>query len=377
MDSFETNKSAFQNNAVFFIETVKIKPNPYQPRREFDEEKLRELAESIRMYGVLQPIVVTRKEVEKEDGGLATEYELIAGERRHRASQLAGIKEIPALIRSQEDDDRVKLELAIIENLQREDISSIDRARAFKQLADKFNLKHVEIAKKVGKSREYVSNTIRLLMLPDEMLSALSERKITEGHTRPLLMLCDRPEEQNTLFKEIMLRRLTVRDAEKISRTIATEKVRKFEKTVDPEIVEWEQEIGTKLGTRVSVEQKNEGGRIAIDYFSPEDLKKIMGFIRQIKEEDTPSIDPSQNTVDATTHNSQEHGNTIDESKENTLENVGIDIEERSEINFESSENDNQEKEETVYTDEEVRAPHYGDEDDEDDDLYSVRNFNI
>ena len=141
------------------------------------------------MYGVLQPLTVTRKEVQKEDGGLATEYELIAGERRLRASKLAGLREVPALIRSQEDDDRVKLELSIIENLQREDLNPVDRARSFHQLAEQFGLKHAEIAKKMGKSREYVSNTLRLLSLPEDVLHALAEKKISEGHTRPLLML--------------------------------------------------------------------------------------------------------------------------------------------------------------------------------------------
>ena len=146
----------FQDNAIFFIEVDKIEPNPYQPRKEFNEEKLNDLAGSIRMYGILQPLTVIRKEFEKEDGGIGVMYELIAGERRLRASMIAGLREVPALIRTQEDDSRVKLGLAIIENLQREDLNPVDRARSFQQLADEFGLKHVEIAKKVGKSREYV-----------------------------------------------------------------------------------------------------------------------------------------------------------------------------------------------------------------------------
>jgi ParB family transcriptional regulator, chromosome partitioning protein len=299
-------ESPFYGNSVFFIEVDKIRPNPYQPRRDFDESKLNELAESIRVYGVLQPIVVTRKEFEREDGGLGVEYELIAGERRHRASKIAGLREIPALIRAKEDDNRVKLELAIIENLQREDISPVDKARAFKQLSEEFGLKHSEIANKVGKSREYVSNAIRLLALPEEMLIALGEGKITEGHTRPLLMLIHKPEEQNTLFKEIMLRRLTVRDAESISRKIAIEKVRKPDKLADPEIVEWEQEVGSALGTRVHVEKKEQGGRIHIDYFNEEDLKKIMAVISaekiaQEEKVEIPPIEPSMNTIESTT----------------------------------------------------------------------------
>lgn len=274
-------QSAFHNNAVFFIETEKIHPNPYQPRREFDEGRLNELAGSIRMYGVLQPLVVTRKEILKDDGGLATEYELIAGERRLRASRIAGLREVPALIRSKDDDEKTKLELAIIENLQREDLNPIDRARAFAQLSEEFKFKHVEIAKKIGRSREYVTNTIRILALPDEMLDAIAMKKISEGHARPLLMLTDRPDEQNVLFREIVLRRMTVRDAEKISRSIASEKVRRVDKRYSPEIVEMEEKASQHLGARVHIEPKQKGGRIRIDYLDEDELKQIMAAIEE------------------------------------------------------------------------------------------------
>ena len=282
--------TAFQDNAVFFVEVDKIKPNPYQPRREFDEAALNGLADSIRMYGVLQPLTVTRREFQRDDGGLSVEYELIAGERRLKASRLAGLREVPVLIRSEEDDDRVKLELAIIENVQREDLNAVDRAKAFKQLADQFNLKHSEIAKKVGKSREYVSNTLRLLTLSEDILNALAEKKISEGHTRPLLMLHDRPEEQLTLFKEIMLKKMTVREAERISRKIAYDKVRKKDRMFDPEIVELENQASTVLGTRVHIEPKEVGGKIQIDYFSDDDLKKILSVLNK---EETQSHDES------------------------------------------------------------------------------------
>lgn len=266
----------FKDNSVFFIEVEKIKPNPFQPRRDFDEHKLQDLSNSIRMYGILQPLTVTRKEFQKDDGGIGVEYELIAGERRLRASKIAGLREVPVLIRSQEDDDRVKLELSIIENLQREDLNPVDRARSFYQLAEQFGLKHIEIAKKMGKSREYVSNTMRLLALPSDMLDALGQGKISEGHTRPLLMLSDRPEEQNVLFKEILLKKMTVRDAEKIARKIAFDKVRKKERMFNPDIVELEQQASDTLGTRVHIEPKEVGGRIQIDYFNEEDLKNIL-----------------------------------------------------------------------------------------------------
>ena len=270
--------SEMYNNAVFWIEVDKIKPNPFQHRREFDEARLRDLADSIRQYGVLQPLVVTRKEVEREDGGLATEYELIAGERRLRASRLAGIAMVPAVIRSGEDTDKMKLEMAIIENLQREDLNPVDRAQAFHQLINEFSLKHVEVAKKIGKSREYVSNTIRILVLPQAMLDALVAGQITEGHTRPLLMLMDRPGEQETLFRDIMSRRITVRDAENIARRIAFEKMRKKERFIEPQIIELEQALSERLGTRVTVEKnpRTENGKITIDFFDREGMIKIL-----------------------------------------------------------------------------------------------------
>src|SRR3989338_7382916 len=214
------------SNSIFWIDTDKVKPNPYQPRRDFDETRLQDLADSIKQYGVLQPLTVSRMEVEKESGGLTTEYELIAGERRLRAAKLAQVSQVPVIIRTG-DTAMMKLELAIIENLQREDLNSVDRARAFFRLVNEFKFTHAEIAKKVGRSREYVSNTLRILSLPEEILNALSEGKITEGHTRPLLMLVEHPEEQIVLFKEILYKKITVREAERLARKIAYDRVRK------------------------------------------------------------------------------------------------------------------------------------------------------
>ena len=265
--------SQFYNDSIFWIEVDKIKPNPYQPRRDFDEAQLRSLSDSIRQYGVLQALVVTRKEFEKSDGGLAVEYELIAGERRLRAAKLAGLAQVPVLIRSGEDTDLMKLELAIIENIQREDLSPVDRARAFERLAKEFNFTHAEIGKKVGKSREYVSNTLRILMLPEYILTSLSEGKITEGHTRPLMMLIDRPQEMETLFKEIIFKKLNVREAEQIARGIAVERARKL---VDEELIELERELKEKLGTRVRIEKKEDGGTVKIDFFNKDDLRAIL-----------------------------------------------------------------------------------------------------
>lgn len=267
-------------NAVFWIETDKIQPNPYQPRREFDEHNLRDLAESIRQYGVLQPLVVTRREDSHDDGSISVAYELIAGERRLRASKLAGVREVPCVVRVG-DDNRAKLELAIIENIQREDLNSVDRAKSFQQLADEFKLSWVEIGKKVGKSREYVSNTVRILMLPQEILDALVDGKISEGHTRPLLMLVDKPDEQITLFKEMLMRKMTVREAEGLARRVALEKVRKKSLVANPEVIDLEKRLAESLGTRVSIEPKEKGGKITIDYFSHDELLALAGLIKR------------------------------------------------------------------------------------------------
>lgn len=271
----------FHTNSIFWVDVHKISPNPFQPRKVFNDASLEGLSDSIRQYGVLQPLVVTRKEEYSPDGGMTTRYELIAGERRLRASKLAGLEQVPVVIRSGDESDNVKLELAIIENLQREDLNPVDRALAFQQLVDNYGYKHTEVAKKMGRSREYVSNSLRLLQLPDEMQRAVMQRDISEGHTRPLLMLNDRPEEQMTLFKEIKFKKLTVRDAEEISRRIAVEKVRKPERELNPEIITMEKETSEKLGTRVEIRKRQNGGRLMIEFSSDEDLKALIEKLQQ------------------------------------------------------------------------------------------------
>ena len=262
------------SDSIFWVEIDRIKPNPFQPRKSFDDDALHSLAESIRQYGILQPLTVTRKEIERPGEGIYVEYELIAGERRLRASRIAGLATVPVVIRTAEDTDRMKLELAIIENLQREDLNPLDRAKAFKQLVDQFGLKHVEISYRIGKSREYVSNTLRILALPQEMQDALAAGNIAEGHTRPLLMLTDRPAEQVTLFKEIIARHLTVRDTESLARRVAVERARNKD-LVSPDVLALEKELSERLGTRVRIEKKENGGKVTIDFFSPEDLSQL------------------------------------------------------------------------------------------------------
>lgn len=276
--------SQFYNDSIFWIDVDKIVPNPFQPRREFSEPELQSLSDSIRQYGVLQALVVTRKEIPREDGGLSTQYELIAGERRLRASKMAGLSQVPVLIKvGDETNDLMKLELAIIENIQREDLNPVDRAKAFQRFIDEFGFTHAIIGQKVGKSREYVSNSVRLLALPEEILSAISQGKISEGHARPLMMLGDRPEEQITLFKEIMYKKLTVREAEAIGRRIAYDKIRKKGATLDPETQEMEEKLTETLGTRVSIEKRENGGKILIDFFSNDDLQTILELLKKNK----------------------------------------------------------------------------------------------
>lgn len=278
-------------DSIFWIEVDRIVPNPYQPRREFTEDGLRSLADSIRQYGVLQPLVVSRNDVEKADGGLESVYELIAGERRLRASKLAGLKQVPAVIRHGETN-LTKLELAIIENIQREDLNAIDRAKAIQKLISEFGITQSEAAAKLGKSREYVSNSLRLLGLPGHMQDAIVMKDINEGHARPLLALTSRPQEQETLFKEIIMKKLPVRAAERIARSIAQENVRSYHrKTAD--IVALEKSLTETLGTRVIIETNAEGGRLLIDFFSPSDLQQLASTLAI----QPAGISPSEGTM--------------------------------------------------------------------------------
>jgi ParB family chromosome partitioning protein len=277
-------------DSVFWVDVERVVPNPYQPRREFTEEGLKSLAESIRQYGVLQPLVVSRTEVEKPDGGLESQYELVAGERRLRASKLAGLKQVPVVIR-QGDNNLTKLELAIIENLQREDLNAIDRAKALQKLIDEFGISHGETAAKIGKSREYVSNSLRLLTLPEHMQTAIVSKEINEGHARPLLALNSRPEERETLFREIILKRLPVRAAERIARSIAQEKVRSYHRKTR-EIVDLEKSLTETLGTRVIIETNAEGGRLMIEFFSPDDLQQLVDALAAEKADSASAETP-------------------------------------------------------------------------------------
>lgn len=336
--------SQFYNNSIFWVEVDKIKPNPFQPRREFDPVALQALADSIKQYGVLQALVVTRKEFQKEDG-LGVEYELIAGERRLRASKMAGLSQVPVIIRVGEetkvDDNLMKLELAIIENVQREDLNPVERARAFKKLADDFGFKHHQIAQKIGKSRVYVTNTMRILDLPEDILNALSEGKISEGHTRPLLMLIERPAEQKVLFKDILLHKMNVRDAEIAARRIAIERVRRVKSDIDPTLSEFEEKFTESLGTRVQIEKRDNGGKLVIEFFSYDDLEDLL---KQLK-----GTIPVSTSVHATTEEMDA-------------------VSEQDPIDDRTPEQIKEEENKLIPTEEEIV---------EEDDLYSIKNFSI
>lgn len=268
--------------AVYLIEVDKIKPNPYQPRKNFDDESLKELADSIREYGILQPLIVSR--IEKEtDFGRRVEYQLIAGERRLRAAQLLGLERVPAIVRPSLEE-RQKLEAAIIENIQRADLNPLETARGFAKLADEFGLPQREIAERIGKSRAYVANMLRLLELPSEAQRALEEGKISESHAR-LLLTIQNPEKQRALLGEILSRKLTVRETEILTRRILEMPLGQFvqkhqEVSVSDLGDALEKEIERKLeeifGTKVEVKKRGNKGKITINFFSEEELQEIL-----------------------------------------------------------------------------------------------------
>ncbi len=262
---------------VFLIETERISPNPYQPRREFNEDEMRELAASIREFGVLQPIIVTKIEQENEMG-TQVQYQLIAGERRWRASQIAGLERIPAIIKSV-NRDRDRLELAILENVQRSNLNAIEAARAYSRLQDEFNLTQREIAARLGKSREVVANTIRLLALPTPIQDAVARGQLNESQGRLLLSVPD-IQQQNFLFEDILRNNLSVRALKARIDKVKQETIKPTSETLNysasPELVRIQQELETALGTKVKLEQDGATGKLTIAFYSPEELMNIV-----------------------------------------------------------------------------------------------------
>lgn len=242
-----------------------IVPNPHQPRLHFDEAKLVELADSIKEHGILQPLIVTKT----KDG-----YELIAGERRLQAAKRAGLSQVPVVVK--EVDNQAKLELAIIENIQRHDLNPIEEAKAYLRLVEEFGLGQEAVAKKMGKSRSTVANTLRLLTLPVEIQRAVIEGKLSEGHAKALLAI-DNPEKQRALFELIIKEELTVRETEERAKAVAVRSYVRTAREASPEVQAKEEWLTEQLGTKVKIQPKGKGGKILIEYYSPEELNTILG----------------------------------------------------------------------------------------------------
>lgn len=261
------------------IPVGKIRPNRYQPRRNFDEAALAELSESIRNRGLLQPISVWKDQGEDH-------YELIAGERRLRASKLAGLAEIDAIVKKDLDDEQ-KLGLSLIENIQREDLNAVDTALAYKQLMDKFNVSQAEIAERVHKSRAAVSNTLRLLELDEDIRQGIQSGAIKEGHARALISIPD-ADKRREAFRRIMAEKLTVRDVESFAQSFHADRPRReraqragSKKT--PETLELESSLEKHLGTKVEIcpGAGPQNGRIVIHFYSLDDLDRVTRILRK------------------------------------------------------------------------------------------------
>lgn len=263
------NKNNEKNEGDKLVKITMIEPNREQPRKNFDEDSLLELAESIKQFGLLQPILVQDK---------GTYYEIIAGERRWRAAKLAGIKEVPVIIRNLTEQEIV--EISLIENIQRENLNPIEEAMAYKRLLTEFNLKQDEVAERVSKSRTAVTNSIRLLKLCDEVQQMIIDDMITTGHARALISIED-PEKQYMIAQKIFDEKLSVRDVEKLMKELnkpAKEiKQPKIDEKLEVIYDEIEEKIKQSLGTKVVISSKGNGaGKLEIEFYSHDDLEKIM-----------------------------------------------------------------------------------------------------
>lgn len=260
-------KRRYWQESIFHIEVEKIKPNPYQPRRDFGEESLRELGQSIREFGIIQPLIVS-KVVRETERGTEVEYQLIAGERRLLAAKMIGLERVPAVVKKIRAD-KDKLEIALIENIQRSDLNPIEAAKAYARLQDEFNLTQREIAARIGKSRETVANTLRLLNLPSKIQEALAQNKINESQALALLAIANL-EEQEKAFQNLLVRKLAARGFRE--KTDAAE---------NPEKIYWEKQLEEKLGAPVKVIKQGAKGKMVIQFYSEEEwqaiLRKLLG----------------------------------------------------------------------------------------------------
>mgnify|MGYP001583591647 CR=1 FL=1 len=262
--NMEPDRVSYADAQIQEIEVAKIAPNPYQPRKTFDPTALKELADSIKEHGVIQPLVVTKTPIG---------YELVVGERRFRASQLAGLLLVPAIIK-EAMVDQTKLEVALIENIQRQELNPIEEAQAYERLMKTFNMTQEQVAKKVGKSRPAVANTVRLLNLPAEIQRGVIEGKIMEGHARAILGLLD-PEKMLLLYKMVQEQNLNVRQVEAKVREL-TAKRQMDSAAPDPKLMALETELRGRLGTQVKIQRQGQGGKITIEFFSEEELSELV-----------------------------------------------------------------------------------------------------
>ena len=253
---------------VFHVDPDRIVMNPYQPRHNFSEISLQELIDSIREHGILQPLVVTRQ---------GDNYELIAGERRWRSAKALGLKEVPVIIR--EASEQKKLELALIENVQRQDLDLIETARAYRRLMDEFNLTQEETAKKAGKARSTVANTLRLLDLPEEIQRALSSGRISEAHAKYLLGIAS-PGQQMVLFRKIVNQNLTVAQTGEETKRLGGTKAAQI--TVNYADQDKEAQLRSFFGTKARIIRSRRGGRVVLDFYSEEELDNILDKINNI-----------------------------------------------------------------------------------------------
>jgi len=262
------------SSGTLWVDPKKLKPNPHQPRTSFSEEALNELADSIREHGVLQPITI-------EDAGDGSFY-IIAGERRTRASLIAGIEKVPVQLKKYSDEK--KLEIALIENIQRADLNAIEEAQAYYKLMELSGLTQDEVAKRVGKQRSTVANALRLLKLPEDMQNSLMTGQISSGHARAILSV-ENPANQRTLFGRIVGETLSVRKAEEIAKSLNEGRSSKKEKESakkddrDPNIIALEQKFINALGTKVSMKGSLSRGSLVVDFFSREDLDRLYNLL--------------------------------------------------------------------------------------------------
>ena len=271
-DKVKKDKSAENQSGETIVNITKVEPNREQPRKNFDEDALEELAESIKQFGLLQPILVQDRK---------TYYEIIAGERRWRAAKKAGLKEVPVIIKNLTEQEIV--EISLIENIQREDLNPIEEAQAYKRLLTEFNLKQDEVAERVAKSRTAVTNSMRLLKLCDDVQQMIIDGMISTGHARALITIED-PEQQYIIAQRIFDEKLSVRDVEKLVKNLnqppKAKKTIIVDQSLEAVYQDIEENLKQKLSTKVSITSKGNGsGKIEIEFYSHEDLEKLMDLL--------------------------------------------------------------------------------------------------